>query len=169
MARFDRVLVGKIDLDTVGAAYLLGVTRADTVEVLRGEASMEDLADPSVLCIEVGGSGMVEAKSFDHHAGDGPTDSATLQAAKVIYGLCAGCSGPTADPPYCNEADCSFLPSPGTGWYKELYQLVDYINKLDTESPESLRHRTGGNIEFPTFSDVFAGLLLTERDPAKVH
>ena len=167
MVKFDRVLVGKIDLDTVGVAYLLGVTRKDTVEALRGETSQENLLDPSVLCIEVGGSGMVETCCFDHHAEDGPTDSATLQAAKVKYGLCGGCSGPTANPPYCNEGDCNLWFSPGSGWTSKLHQLVDYVNLLDTKGPESLRDRTGGNVEFPTLSDVFAGLLLTERDPVE--
>ena len=154
------VRVGKIDLDTVGAAWLLGVTREDQVEIVRGEASQEDLADPSVLCIEVGGSGRVDEENFDHHAEGGPTASATSQAADRVYpvGEClhgwldCSCCEQSAGRPY------------GWGWAQ---RLVEYIDLLDTQGPESLRARTGGNVQFPTLSDVFAGLLLSERDPVE--
>ncbi|MBU1014998.1 hypothetical protein KKI17_00970, partial [Patescibacteria group bacterium] len=82
MAKRSGVRVGKIDLDTCGAALLLGVSREEGVEVLRGgEASQEDLADPQILCIEVGGSGQVAERNFDHHGlGSEGLFSATLQA-----------------------------------------------------------------------------------------
>lgn len=160
MSENHRVLVGKIDLDTVGAAYLLGVTREDAVEVLRGEASSEDLADPSILCIEVGGSGMVEQKCFDHHAAGGPTASATRQAFDWVYPVetCAhglyGCSS-------CEHYDGRRYGA------AQVKRLVDYIDLLDTKGTEAVRRLTGGDVPFPTLSDVFAGLLLSERDPVE--
>ena len=79
-----RVVVGKIDLDTIGAAWLLGVSSADEIQVVRGQATAEDLANPEVVCIEVGGSGEVEMNNFDHH-GEGSEDlpSATAQVARA--------------------------------------------------------------------------------------
>ncbi len=74
-----RVRVGKIDLDTCGAAFLLGVSRADEVEILSCEASSEDLADPAVICIEVGMSGETQLNNWDHHGVSKDLPSATKQ------------------------------------------------------------------------------------------
>jgi len=138
MAR-RQIRIGKIDLDTVGAAWLLGVNREDEVIVLRGEASKEDLANPAILCIEVGGSGLVSEGNFDHHQEGGPEDSATAQAYKF--------------------ADCDWN-SPRVKKY-----LVDYIDILDTKGPRALGPKVEGRC--PTLSDVFAGMLLTTRDPVE--
>ena len=68
MVKGRRVQVGKIDLDTCGAALLLGVSREDEVEVLKGgEATLSDLADHNVICIEVGGRGWFKFNNWDHH------------------------------------------------------------------------------------------------------
>ena len=87
MAIFSRsVKVGKIDLDTIGAAWILGVTPKDKVEFLpNGQASPEDLANPDVICIEVGADGEVELLNFDHHKKGGPTKSATMQVFEWLF------------------------------------------------------------------------------------
>lgn len=137
MAEKKQVRVGKIDLDTVGAAYLLGVNREDEVQVVRGEATPEDLTNPNVICIEVGGSGQTQLNNWDHH-GKGVQNSATLQVIEEMYG--------------------------GSGTRLQ-YRLVQYINILDTKGPEGLSQKS--EELFPTLSDVFAGMLLTERDPVE--
>jgi len=144
MAKWTSVQVGKIDLDTCGAAYLLGVSREDKIEVLRGgQASEEDLANPNVLCIEVGGSGRVAEGNFDHHGlGSKGLGSATLQAWQF----------------YCQERGLWSNDHP-------LSSLVDYIDRLDRQGPQALGPRQAGL--FPTLSDVFAGMLLVTRDPAE--
>ena len=167
-----RVVVGKIDLDTVGAAFLLGVTREDELVVVRGEASSEDLADPNVICIEVGGSGQVTQNNWDHHAEDGPRISATRQVAEKTSVTVCSCGAYHWWTPVDNDdtvlGECELYlayidpkdgkVSPVVTW------LVGYINELDTKGPEALR---SGKVGFPTLSDVFAGMLLTERDPAE--
>lgn len=62
-----KVIIQKSDLDTCLTAMILGVTDADNIVVLRGEASDADLMNPQVLCIEAGGSGLVDLNNFDHH------------------------------------------------------------------------------------------------------
>jgi len=136
-----RVFVGKIDLDTIGCAFLLGISREDAVEVLRSaQATPEDLADPNVICIEVGGSGRVDLSDFDHHEVGGPTRSATYQAWEHV------------------------------GRPEELARLVEYIDILDTAGPQALGTEKrppgeGDNTPRRFLSDVLAGMFLTERNP----
>jgi hypothetical protein len=79
-----RVLVGKVDLDTIAAAFILGVCPDDAIELAPSQAIAEDLANPEVICIEVGGSGQTERRNFDHHQAGGPQHSATLQAWRFL-------------------------------------------------------------------------------------
>lgn len=160
-----RILVGKIDLDTAGAAYLLGVSREDEVEVLRGGvAAAEDLANAEVLCIEVGGSGQTQLNNWDHHEEGGPLESAILQAYWEVPCPSCGFSRKGGNPT-TNAA------STGCGWTVDgidpRYQaaLVAYINQIDTEGFRALPGY--GKVAFPTLSDVFAGMLLSERDPVE--
>lgn len=159
-----QVRVGKIDLDTCGAALLLGVSREDEVVAVRGNASPEDLANAEVICIEVGGSGQVGQKNFDHHAVRGPVSSASLQVL-----LETSLPSLSKDLDYSGRCgDETFLPGihyKGK-WLGQVSKVVNYIHILDTQGPEALRQRTGG-VEFPTLSDVFAGMLLTERNPVE--
>jgi len=156
MARWrSKVLIGpKVDLDTVGCAFLMGVTRDDRVGVVQSGRALEpELSDPSVLCIEVGGSGRVAEACFDHHDVGGPKDSATLQAWNWIDRVSHG----------------GIL-----GWFKrnqfqirdfvKVSLLVEYINRLDVSGPQALGQEPRAE-DFPYLSDVFAGMLLTERDP----
>ncbi len=136
MTKGRRILVGKIDLDTAGAAYLLGVSREDKVEALRGNATTKDLANAEVVCIEVGGSGQTQLNNWDHHEESGPSISATLQVFQI------------------KNLDT-----------EKFGNLVDYINQIDIEGFRSLPGY--GKVEFPTLSDVFAGMLLTERNPVE--
>lgn len=146
------IQVGKIDLDTVGAAFLSGVSREDEVEVLRGcQATEEDLANPEVLCIEVGGSGRVSEGNFDHH---GPRAPNLPSAMKQVW------SAAVVEACRKNKNSCVGLQAPAP-----LYKLVDYINLLDTRGPQALGQKAEGL--FPVLSDLFAGLLLTEREPVE--
>jgi hypothetical protein len=75
-----RVLFQQADLDTCLTALILGVTEADDISVVCGEADVRDLADPSVVCLEVGGAGQVDLNNYDHHQLGGPLDPACVQA-----------------------------------------------------------------------------------------
>lgn len=140
-----KVLIsGKVDLDTVGSAYLLGVTREDQVVVVKsGKAEPSDLADPNVVCIEVGGSGQIHLNNYDHHESGGPTRSAMWQTWEKL------------------------------GKPAAVKRIVEYIDVLDTKGPQELEKfgavRKGPEDESPRrfLSDVFAGILLLERDPVE--
>lgn len=164
------VRVGKIDLDTAGTAYFLGVSREDEVVIVRGHAFAEDLLNAEIICIEVGGSGEVDSNNWDHHSPDGPRDSAAKQAAnKTLGDLFCSCGSTHWNTPVSGEelsSDCNvyfgyYRPGDMTLGDPTVKMLVEYINELDTNGPEALRQERVG---FPTLSDVFAGMLLTERD-----
>lgn len=129
------IRVGKIDLDTIGAAWILGVKSGDDVQVLRGNATTEDLADSSVICIEVGGSGQVEMNNFDHHgAGSEDLLSASFQALSAVA--------------------CENQVTSG---------IVEYIDILDRKGPEEIRSFSSGAAPF--LSDIVSGIFLTKRSP----
>lgn len=130
-----KVVVQKIDLDTALTAYILGVNHNDEIVVVQSRASEEDLADPSVICIECGGSGQVDLNNFDHHDTELPLPPACVQAYLLTM------------------ADTRFEP---------VEQLVEYVAILDTQGGKALRQYS--NLPagaFPTLSDVFSGMLLT--------
>lgn len=62
-----KVVIQKPDLDTCLTALILGVTQKDELVVLKSEAPYEYINDPQILCIEAGGSGLVNLNNFDHH------------------------------------------------------------------------------------------------------
>ncbi len=132
------IKVQKIDLDTIGAGFLLGITRGDEVQVLRGNASEADLADPEVICIEVGGSGRTSENNWDHHDPNGPQRSATYQAWEAL------------------------------GRQERYARLVEYIEILDVQGPRALPEwgKTEG-VERRFLSDVLSGLFLVERNPVE--
>lgn len=69
MGTVREVLFGKVDLDTMTTAIVLGLNPAETVfRFVTGSANAQALNDASVACIEVGGSGRTEKNNFDHHA-----------------------------------------------------------------------------------------------------
>lgn len=130
---------GKVDLDTVGVGFIFGVDRNDNVIVLRnGQASEDELADDQIFCIEVGGSGRIVESNFDHHDPGGPKESATMQAFKTAF------QGESI-----TELSIEF-------------RISTYIDILDTMGAKSLP--SYGQVEFPTLSDVFAGMCLMTRD-----
>ncbi len=75
-----RVIFEKVDLDTCLTALILNVSAEDQLIPVRGGADSRDLQDPSILCIEVGGSGRAELGNFDHHNCDPPLPPACRQA-----------------------------------------------------------------------------------------
>lgn len=134
-----RVVIQKTDLDTVLTAFLLDVSEADEIIVVRDKASDEDLVNPDVICIECGGSGQTEFNNFDHHDTDQPLPPACAQVFRLRYG--------PSDKPL-------------------LERLVEYASALDTHGPEALKQRSQLPEEaFPTLSDIFSGMLLVTRDP----
>lgn len=156
MAKWRCVEVGKVDLDTVGAAWLLGVTRADQVVILpNAQASEQSLADSSVLCIEVGGSGRVAESNFDHHGESAPYSSAAAQACMSLPVTNLA----VAHPSHLERAERLVAVK----YDRHRASVVEYIDALDTQGPSVLRGRGG----FPTLSDLFVGILLSERDPVE--
>jgi hypothetical protein len=186
----QKVLVSpKIDLDTIASAWLLGVTREDQVEVVRsGRASESDLANPLVLCIEVGGAGRVHEFCFDHHEAGGPKSSATRQVFEIFeWDLDIEWNMDFVRKPPEFRAVCEKFLTEGR-WFrksaddndltrntldkKRYFQkrVVEYVDFLDTQGPEVFRvalrnARRAPEDEFPTLSDVISGMLLTVREP----
>ena len=60
-------VIQRVDLDTCLTGAILGAQDDDPVLHCPNGATPEHLADPSVTCIEAGGSGQVELRNFDHH------------------------------------------------------------------------------------------------------
>lgn len=151
MQKWKKVCVGKIDLDTIGCAYINEVTRDDRVEVARsGKATDEELADEAVLCIEVGGSGRVGEGNFDHHDVGGPEKSATMQAFDQLV-----------DRLLLVDREYEQMP-------QNLGVLADYIHEIDVRGPTALKKEQVDSGEgFPFLSDVIAGMFLTERNPVE--
>ncbi len=76
------VLFGKVDLDTIATALVLGLRSEDVVfRAIAGSASSAALADSSVVAIEVGGSGRTAENNFDHHSSNGSLAGLNLSAA----------------------------------------------------------------------------------------
>jgi hypothetical protein len=75
-----RVIIQQVDLDSCLTALIVGVRPDDEVAVVRHGADERDLADPSTVCIETGGSGRVAERNFDHHEPGGPIEPACRQA-----------------------------------------------------------------------------------------
>lgn len=81
MGYLKEVLFGKVDLDTILTALVMGVNPIEQAFVaIAGSASAVQLADPSILCIEVGGSGRVDKNNFDHHLPGQTSLSAAAQS-----------------------------------------------------------------------------------------
>lgn len=194
-----QVRVGEIDLDTVGAAFLLNVNRKNEVLVVHDEAAPEDIVNPRVICIKVGGSGQVKLNNWDNHGTDLPI--ATLQVWErnkrkpkyclFHYQVCSRTC-------FCSDnEELIFFSAAGPenviveeggearlrgalgprgvvhmrlksgGCLSYIQKIVSYINLLNTK--EGLQSLPGyGKKElFPSLSDIFAGMLLIERDPVK--
>jgi len=103
-----KVLVYKVDMDTCLTAFILGVSEKDELVPLQGDASPDDLANPEILCIEVGGSGQTELNNFDHHDPAGPREPACRQAYQR------------------------------RGGNNRLARLVDYVSLIDLEGSKAV-------------------------------
>jgi len=163
---------GKVDLDICGAGFILGITREDEVQVVREEASLTELADPKIFCIECGWT-KNSFSSWDHHQEGGPLESATKQvfweetfARLVAIAAELGYSQSCISGMHCFTEcahDCAHILKERMP-FDSLTQLVDYIDQLDTKGATSMPNY-GRKDLFPSLSDVFAGMLLTVRDP----
>jgi len=129
-----KVVIQKVDLDTALTAFILGVSEKDAIVVVRDKASPEDLADPTVICIECGGSGQTHLNNFDHHDTAEPLPPACLQAYRL-------CSLPDAE---------------------RLVEYVATLDTQGPEALKHRSKLPEG--AFPTLSDVFSGMLLITKD-----
>lgn len=82
-----KVIFQKTDLDTCLTALILQVNLSDEIAFARKGGTNEELLDPNVLCIEAGGSGMVEKNNYDHHDPDRYFPPACKQALNRISDL----------------------------------------------------------------------------------
>jgi hypothetical protein len=73
----------KPDLDTTLTAIIAGVKNTTPLRCTP-KATLSELFDPEVLCIEVGGSGLVQFNNFDHHDLTQELPPACVQAFKVF-------------------------------------------------------------------------------------
>ncbi len=88
MGVLRQTLFGKIDLDTLMTMFVLGIDPArDVCQQIAGSASAVMLADKSVACLEVGGSGETDRNNFDHHLPEGSNLSACAQALRRMARL----------------------------------------------------------------------------------
>lgn len=133
--KWKEVLFRKPDLDTLVSALVCGVdlnTPKRAVQV----ASEEELADPEILCLEVGGSGRIETNNFDHHDPD-------LEL-----------------PPACVQAWDKFKSTLEERFDQDklriIEMLVDYTSALDEGRISSQ--------PFPALSHIISGILLVEKD-----
>ncbi len=67
MSAWRKVVLRQPDLDTLVAAFVLGVDPMGPIQAVGVRARPDDLADPSVLCLECGGGGQVWLANYDHH------------------------------------------------------------------------------------------------------
>lgn len=145
-----RVMIGKINLDVVGCAWLNGVTRKAKIELVHGLAPLSDLTNADILCIEAGGLGRTRESNFSCHKTGTYKYSATLQAYRLISQKCDLFHGEEI----ATEED-----------HVSLDRLAWYINTMETIGAKGLR--SYGRVEFPCLSDIFAGIILVERDPVE--
>jgi len=75
-----KVVFQQADLDTCLAGTIFDVTTADDIIYRLNGALPEELADAQVLCLEAGGSGLVDKNNFDHHDTCLPLPPASAQA-----------------------------------------------------------------------------------------
>ena len=79
-----RVIIQKPDLDTCLTGLILLVSDRDNIEVVAENADEKDILNPSVICIECGGTGLVDLNNFDHHDPERYFPPACLQAYKKL-------------------------------------------------------------------------------------
>lgn len=106
--------LAKVDLDTIVTGYLLLRKIPSRLYMVHDCAPEEILANPSILCIECGGSGRTEELNFDHHDGSKKLPCAAEQA-------------------------WHFLQQPAS-----LQNLVQYTSAIDTgTATQGVVHRQG--------------------------
>lgn len=127
-----KFLIQKSDLDTVLTGLLLGWQDAAQTEVVADQAPAVFLADPTVYCIECGGSGQVARRNFDHHDTVAPL------------------------PPACVQAYCWMGYNDPAFW-----SLVRYVAAVDLGQQDSLPERDGLSLSglFSGLLMVHGGML----------
>ncbi|HOJ43443.1 MAG TPA: hypothetical protein PLW88_00945 [Syntrophorhabdaceae bacterium] len=105
-----KVVIQKPDLDTCLTALILGISEKDEITTVEDKADEADINNPSVICIECGGTGLVELNNFDHHDPDRYFPPACIQAYESL--------------------NCSDV---------KLIRLVEYVSLVD-DRPENTLH-----------------------------
>ena len=84
MKNFSSVYICKADLDTIVAGFLLLGDTTIPVTTVVDRAPEDVLCNPSILCLECGGSGRTAESNFDHHDGNRSLPCAAEQAWNIL-------------------------------------------------------------------------------------
>lgn len=132
--KWKRVLFRKVDLDTLVAAYIANCSEDSDIKKVY-MASEEELLDPNILCLEVGGAGLVIYNNFDHHDPFIPYPPASFQAWLKFREI--------------------FWKDETPSKLNYLYKLVLYTTCIDEAIPLQLKT--------PHLSSLISGLILVEK------
>lgn len=130
------MLFRKPDLDTLVSALVAGVT-SETPKRVVLMATEKELADPEILCLEVGGSGQTELNNFDHH-----------DPEKEL-------------PPACKQAWEKFRPFWTERIPKEKLEILDRLISYTWLVDEGKLLSQ----PFPSLSHLISGICLVEKNP----
>jgi hypothetical protein len=177
-----RVRFGKINLDTIGAGALLGVTRDDEVIFLPdGQASEEELTNPDIFCIEVGSGGFSES-NFDHQGED--DCSVSLKVLVLLDLFEASKKYPILielvknNYPFIErlvaKGRWSKLPIIDERLFFWECLVEEYIDPLCLRGPDLFSkilsaNRISYEEIFPTVSDIVGGIILKEEPVEAFH
>lgn len=129
------VLFGKVDLDTMATALVMGVDPLRQMfRCVAGSASRDDLSDSSTLCIEVGGSGRVKENNFDHHYG------AEVVLEKISLSAAAQA-------------------------LERMARLIRYVDELDRGERHASEEDSRKERIFPSLAFLVASMLFSVKDP----
>ena len=128
------VLFGKVDLDTIATALVMGVSPLEQVfSAIGGSAAEAQLRDPSTLCIEVGGSGRVSENDFDHHG------CASLAEARDLSACAQALERLARLIRYVDEVDRGVLSGKPFKGFPSLVQLVSGMLLCIREPEEQMK------------------------------
>lgn len=80
---FKKIIIRKPDLDTCLTALVMGVDDDSSVKIAPNGAEDAELRNREILCIESGGSGMIQWNNLDHHHPQIYYPCACVQAQEV--------------------------------------------------------------------------------------
>ena len=125
-----QIVIQRPDLDTCLAGAILGAQDSDPVVYRAEGATAAELSDPTVVCLEAGGSGQVELGNFDHH--DPGLDLPPAATQAYVY---AGRPPAYARLVEYNEVIDLCLASPLRPPFPSVSSLISGIRFLHAEDP----------------------------------